>query len=69
METYESSSCGGISGCRARPEQATDDEEDYADEGLARVDDCATAEFVGGQGPQHDGKEVAAAKEERINND
>lgn len=46
--THESGSRSGVSGCRARPEQAADDEEDDADEGLAGVDDCATAEFVGG---------------------
>lgn len=44
--------------------QTADDEEDHADSCLTCVDDDATTNLVGTQGPKNHSKEVAAAKTE-----
>lgn len=60
--TYESRAGGSVAGRRSCPVQTADDEEDHADSRLARVDDNATTKLVGGEGPENDSEEVAAAK-------
>jgi hypothetical protein len=62
--THETSAGGSVAGRCSCPVQTADDEEDYADERLARVNDDATTKLVGGEGPEHDSEEVAAAKKE-----
>lgn len=51
MVTHESGAGGGVTGCCSGPEQSADDEEDYADKSLTRVDYGATTKLIGGQGP------------------
>lgn len=61
-KTNESSAgCCVTSRC-TRPVQTTDDEKNHADEGLASVDNDATTKSVGGEGPDHDSKEVTAPR-------
>jgi hypothetical protein len=60
--THESRAGGSVAGRRSCPVQTANDEEDHADEGLARIDDNATTKFVSGEGPDRDSEEVAAAE-------
>jgi hypothetical protein len=46
--THESSTAGSIAGRRSCPVQTADNEEDHADQCLARVDDDTTTKLVSG---------------------
>jgi hypothetical protein len=60
--TYKSSAGARVTSRRSCPEQTADNEQDDDNERLARIDDRSSTHCVGGEGPEYDSEEIAAAR-------